>query len=100
MSFYTFRQNNSGGAFSLPAINVFVEADSAGEANDIAESHGVYFDDDYEVDCECCGQRWYRATEWDAREEPREPSVGDQWFADTDDVPVSIVILKNKEVTA
>lgn len=97
MSFYTFRQNNSGGAFTSPAINVSVEADSADEANDIAESHGVYFDDDYDFDCKCCGQRWYRATEWDACAEPREPSTGDQWFADTDDVPASIVILKNKE---
>ena len=97
MSFYTFRQNNSGGTFTLPAINVSVEADSADEANDIAESHGVYFDDNCEVDCECCGQRWYRATEWDAWEEPREPSVVSQWLADLYDIPVSIAILKNKE---
>ena len=97
MSFYTFRQNNSGGAFSLPAINVSVEADSADEANDIAESHGVYFDDDYEVDCACCGQRWSRVTEWDACEEPCEPSVGVQWFADMYDIPASTLILKNKE---
>ena len=97
MSFYTFHQNNSGGTFTLPAINVSVEADSADEANDIAESHGVYFDDDYEVDCECCGQRWSRVTEWDAYEEPREPSAWDQGWADLSDVPVSIVIRKNKE---
>ena len=97
MSFYTFRQNNSGGMFGLPAINVLVEADSANEANDIAELHGVYFDDDYEVDCECCGQRWYRATEWDACEEPGEPYAWDQKWADIDGVPVSIVIRKKKE---
>ena len=97
MSFYAFRQNNSGGTFTQPAINVSVEADSADEANDIAESHGVYFDDDYEVDCECCGERWYRATEWDACEEPSEPSAWDQGWADMYDIPVSIVILKNKE---
>ena len=97
MSFYTFRQNNSGGAFTSPAINVFVEADSADEANDIAESYEVYFDDDYDFDCKCCGQRWSRADEWDACEEPREPSSWDQEWADMYNVPVSIVILKNKE---
>ena len=97
MSFYTFRQNNSGGALRLPAINVSVEADSADEANDIAESHGVYFDDDYDIDCECCGQRWSRVTEWGTYEEPCEPHSRDQRWADMYDVPVSIVILKNKE---
>ena len=97
MSFYTFRQNNSGGVFSLPAINVSVEADSPDEANDIAESHGVYFDDDYDFDCECCGQRWHRATEWNACEEPLEPSAWDQKWADMYNVPASIMILKNKE---
>ena len=97
MSFYTFYQNNSGGTFALPAINVSVEADSADEANDIAESHGVYFDDDYDIDCECCGQRWYRATEWDAVDEPAEPTEYEVSYAEEDGVEVIKVIRKNKE---
>ena len=71
MPFYTFRQNNSGGWFDAPAIALVIEADNADEANDIAQKdHGVYFDDDYDIDCECCGNRWYRVTEWDATGQP------------------------------
>lgn len=71
MPFYTFRQNNSGGVFDGPAIALVIEADSADEANDIAQAdHGVYFDDDYSIDCECCGTRWYPVSEDDATEQP------------------------------
>ena len=57
----------------------WVEADNADEANDIAEEHGVYFDDDYDIDCECCGARWYPVSEYDATEQPEvygEPAEG------------------------
>ena len=83
--FYTFTQNNSGGSFIGPRF-VIVEADSADEANDIAErSTPVYFDgtwcrdgcdvDPYEscacmVDCYCCGDRWSRVSEYAATERP------------------------------
>ena len=97
MTFYRFRQNNSGGAFEGPAINVYIEASDDTEANMLAETHGLYFDDDYSVDCKCCGTRWSPADEWDACEEPREPSALDQKWADIYNVPTSIVILKNKE---
>lgn len=70
MPFYTFDQNNSGGFFTDPAISLIVEADNADEANDIAEEHGVYFDDDYDIDCDCCGTRWYRVSEHNATEQP------------------------------
>jgi hypothetical protein len=57
--FYTFSQNNSGGFFKPPAIHVIVEADSAKEANEIAEENGLYFDGVRDgVDCSCCGDRW------------------------------------------
>jgi len=36
MTYYMFRQNNSGGSFRTPAINVIVEASSKDEANYIA----------------------------------------------------------------
>lgn len=64
--FYTFGQNNSGGSFlSDHAVGVskyvIVEADSSAEANERAESIGLYFDGtDGGPDCPCCGDRWYR----------------------------------------
>ena len=97
MSFYLFRQNNSGGAFEGPAIKVYIEASDAIEATMIAMTHGLYFDDDYDIDCACCGTRWSPAEEWDACAEPREPSAWDQKWSDIYNVPASIVILKNKE---
>lgn len=64
--FYTFEQNNSGGKFDLD-LNagighyVIIEANDSEEANDRAESIGLYFNGvGTGVDCECCGNRWYR----------------------------------------
>lgn len=61
--FYQFRQNNSGGSFDFDAgrgisVYVVIEADSAADANLRAELIGIYFDDNYDIDCECCGARW------------------------------------------
>jgi hypothetical protein len=61
--FYKFRQNNSGGSFIKPAVNVIIEADSAKEANEIALTKGVYFDESR--DCYCCGSRWYEVDDQD-----------------------------------
>ena len=59
MPFYHYRQNNSGGSFISPAVNVYVEADDVEEANKIFVTiDGCYFDPDYKRDCECCGTRW------------------------------------------
>lgn len=57
MPFYVYHQNNSGGKFAPPAINLVVEADTPAEADTIALSEGVYEDDG--SDCQCCGSRWY-----------------------------------------
>jgi len=54
--FFHYHQNNSGGSFSSPAINVVVEAISAKDADSRAENIGLYFDG--EGDCGCCGDRW------------------------------------------
>jgi hypothetical protein len=64
--FWNYRQNNSGGSFSFDkdrgiSVNVIVEANSPDDADRRAESIGIYFDDDYSIDCECCGTRWHRA---------------------------------------
>lgn len=70
--FYYFSQNNSGGSFddSL-GYGIIVEADNADEANDIAESKGVYFNGcETERDCSCCGDRWYPVSDRDATDMP------------------------------
>ena len=57
---FHFRQNNSGGYFRKPAIHIFVEADTAEQANEVAASiEGVYFHGvSSGIDCDCCGDRW------------------------------------------
>jgi hypothetical protein len=69
--FYTFYQNNSGGFLDGPEY-IIIEADSAEKANDIAESETpVYFDGcAHDIDCKCCGDRWYRAWVDDGTETP------------------------------
>lgn len=67
--FYAFHQNNSGGRFDVNekvAHEVFIEADSAREADVLAQGlAGVYFDGVAEgADCACCGDRWDRASEY------------------------------------
>jgi len=63
--YYIFRQNNSGGNFKVNddlSIFVFIEANSAKEADSIAESKGIYFDGiETGLDCKCCGSRWHEA---------------------------------------
>lgn len=68
MKFYHFYQNNSGGSRTagMPGY-LFVEAESAEEADDRAESVGVYFDGcENDIDCDCCGDRWHRSYEFSA----------------------------------
>lgn len=64
--FFHFSQHNSGGTYhedeyaGLPP-EVWVEARNATEANNLAESIGIYFDGvERGLDCSCCGDRWYR----------------------------------------
>lgn len=67
--FYGYDQNNSGGTYSTPIIQLWVEADSPQEADQLAQRHGVYFDGvDLGLDCECCGDRWSRASKWFTKE--------------------------------
>ena len=72
MKFYTYTQMNPGGQFdvSMPHY-LIIEAESAEDADRRAEDAGAYFDGvDAEQDCECCGDRWTRAWEECACEEP------------------------------
>ena len=90
MTYFTYRQNNSGGVFTAPAINVVIKADTAQEAEAIALANGIYFDPMFEIDCECCGERWFD----EAITSDTVPVVSewDTMFSKTDDVPAQIVI--------
>jgi len=61
--FYKFSQNNSGGFFDIDdtfAPYVLIEANTPAEANRKAEEIGIYFDGcEKDIDCPCCGDRWY-----------------------------------------
>lgn len=86
--FYTFRQNNSGGAFDYDenlANEVVIEANNAREANSLAKGLGIYFNGcDVGTDCECCGDRWYPVDAIDGEDElkPNDPQW--VWFHDKD----------------
>lgn len=68
---YVYSQNNSYGRYEGPAKDVYVEANSADEANYIARQKlGLYFDTNYLVDCDCCGCRWYEVDEYDYHKLP------------------------------
>ena len=91
--FYTFDQNNSGGQFIGPNY-IIIEADSAEEANTIAqESAGVYFNGCEDgIDCECCGDRWYPVF-GDGEEKPLS-EINPKYIGEDD----YILIIFNNEV--
>lgn len=64
-TFFNFRQNNSGGKWTGPAVNVLVEAKTLDEAILKSSPHitlcgdsGLYADYDDCGCCPCCGHRW------------------------------------------
>lgn len=67
-SFFEYIQNNSGGSWFLSEGKgighvVWIEAVDAKFADGIAEDLGLYFDGcDTGRDCDCCGDRWRRAS--------------------------------------
>ena len=106
--FFTYDQNNSSGVFKEPAMYVIVEADSAVEANHVAEAVDVYFDGcEKGIDCGCCGDRWHE--EWSDNAGTGIPSIYDQpvseyqnkfrqdW-ADKDGIPLVMVFYANGTV--
>jgi len=76
MKFYTYSQNNTGGSLELDSTNgishyVIIEAVSAELANAVAKNIGIYFDGcENGVDCDCCGDRWYKVDELDGKDQP------------------------------
>lgn len=93
--FFNFQQNNSGGYFTKPAHHVWVEADSADEANKLAEENGIYFNGRASrKDCNCCGDRWSRCYADDGEEFPLLESA----FLKKKGIPSWAVYYKNGEV--
>lgn len=96
-AFYHFHQNNSGGFLVEPACEVFIEADTADEANAIALKNGLYFDGCSKgMDCACCGDRWYEAFEGDCLENEEELQArikSYSWSAGRD-VPHTVIVRK------
>ncbi len=79
LGLYIAHQNNSGGSFYAPAVNLLIEAETAESAIKLAESQitfcgssGRYADYDDCGCCPCCGHRWEMITEDDRAE-------GDSW---------------------
>ena len=70
--FYHYSQNNSGGFFLKEfAHHVIIEAGNADAANARAEEIGLYFGGvSSGIDCECCGDRWSRASDRDGEPFP------------------------------
>jgi hypothetical protein len=60
LQWYHYSQNNSGGSFTGPALDVYIQASNSNEADAIAEDNELYFDGcSRGWDCSCCGDRWY-----------------------------------------
>lgn len=55
LGFYRWHQNNSGGSFSEPAINVYIQSPNPFWAEIAADNLGINGNAPY---CECCGPRW------------------------------------------
>lgn len=92
MSYFEFSQNNSGGSFTTPAISVVIKADNAEQANAIALANGIYFDPEFEIDCDCCGNRWSEADDFFALDAIPEVDEWRKRFSKSDGVPAQIVI--------
>lgn len=65
--FICFRQNNSGGSYDIDdnlSPLVVVEGNDYDHCVERAEAIGIYFNGvNRGLDCECCGNRWYRGDE-------------------------------------
>lgn len=67
MKFFKFYQNKSGGCFDQDdklCHIVVIEAETYEEAEKKALEIGIYFNGvEDDIDCECCGDRWYHGDE-------------------------------------
>jgi len=82
---YMYRQNNSGGFYSLPARNIIVvDAKSESHALEIAKKAGLYLDGcNMGVDCSCCGDRWYDfAREFTSVQSAKDEAIDFDFYAE------------------
>lgn len=67
MRFYEWTQNNTYGHFEVDeniSHRVVIEADSYEQAEDKAFDFGIYYNGvEDQMDCDCCGDRWYDGRE-------------------------------------
>lgn len=67
MAWYRWDQNNTGGHFDVDGNlchRLFIEADTYEEAEQKALDLGVYYNGcEDDLDCPCCGDRWYSGDE-------------------------------------
>jgi hypothetical protein len=78
MKYYKFRQNNSRGYYTDPAVSVIVLAKNSDDANHQVLQHGVYFDGvSCGSDCCCCGDRWYKTDDWGILDEDEITDIKD-----------------------
>jgi hypothetical protein len=108
LSFFHYRQNNSGGKFftdphSGIGVDVIIEANTADEADRRARGIGLYFDGcENGRDCSCCGDRWYRASKFDRSEVPSHYGVpieeATQWTDWTPNEPSGYIHYLNGSV--
>ena len=96
--FYTFSQNNTGGRFIGPAQFVIIEADSAEQANSIADNNDLYFDGIGDGrDCPCCGDRWHSVDKSDGKLKPKIYGKNPEEYESIwKEVPTFIIIAKEK----
>ena len=90
MSYFIFRQNNSGGYFTGPSLYFVVNADDADTANNIAVANGLYFDG--KGDCDCCGYRWTPVTSAEATDTLPTITEHDKKYSLADDVTAIIIV--------
>jgi hypothetical protein len=87
--FYKFGQNNSGGSFDIDddrgiGVVVWIEAANRHDAENRAESIGIYFNGVADgMDCACCGDRWSEPWDDDAEEKPKINTEYDFGWHDT-----------------
>ena len=103
MPFHTFHQNNSGGRFRGPALDVIVEGEDKEDIVERALELGLYFDGCANgTDCSCCGDRWYKPWDFDYLDdvpskygEPvhgrQEASIYKDWSR-ADEIPITLIV--------
>ncbi len=91
--YWGYSQNNSGGFFKEPAIEVWIEAQTEEDADRIAKENGIYFSifSGQEGDClDCCGARWGGA-DWCLPKVPEPSKYVLQWEKESG-IPAQLII--------